>query len=134
MKLPQGCTVVVADGKKINLFHNTGDEAQPKLTALPHAHVDDSHKGSGARHHSNSANPDDSRIDEDGFAAGVAAFLNKEVGAGKIGKLVVVAAPRTLGELRKHFDAKLSAHLIGEIAKDLTGHSAHDLEKTIAAA
>ena len=53
---------------------------------------------------------------------------------GKITDLVIVAAPRALGELRKHYHQKLSAVLVGEIAKDLTGHAVHDIEKTIAAA
>ena len=134
MRLPKGATVAVADGEKLNLFRNTGDEANPKLTALPAAHVASDNKGSGGRHHSSSANPGGSQMEEDGFSAGIAALLNKQVLDGKIADLVVVAAPRALGELRKHYHQKLSAALVGEIAKDLTGHAAHDIEKTIAAA
>jgi protein required for attachment to host cells len=51
---------------------------------------------------------------------------------GKITDLVIIAAPRTLGELRKHYHKKLSATLVGEIAKDLTGHAVQDIEKAIA--
>ena len=61
-------------------------------------------------------------------------MLNKRVLDGKIESLIIVAAPRTLGELRKHYHKELSAILEGEIAKDLTGHSIADVEKTIAAA
>ncbi len=39
-----------------------------------------------------------------------------------------------LGELRKHYHKQLSAVLVGEVAKDLTGHSEGDIEKAIAAA
>jgi len=39
-----------------------------------------------------------------------------------------------LGELRKHYHKSLTAALVGEIAKDLTGHSIADIEKTVAAA
>jgi protein required for attachment to host cells len=53
---------------------------------------------------------------------------------GKIDKLIIVAAPRTLGELRKHYHKALTAVLVGEIAKDLTGHTVSDVERTIAAA
>lgn len=134
MQLPKGATVAVADGEKLNLFRNNGDEANPKLTALPQADVESDNKGSGARHQSSSANPDDSQVEEDGFAAGVVDFLNRQVLDGKIDDLVIIAAPRTLGELRKHYHKKLSATLIGEIAKDLTGHPVQDIEKTIAAA
>ncbi len=134
MQLPKGAIVAVADGEKLNLFRNTGDEANPKLTALPAADVARDNKGSGGRHHSSSANPDGGQMEEDSFSAGIAALLNKQVLDGKIADLVIIAAPRTLGELRKHYHQKLSATLVGEIAKDLTGHAVHDIEKTIAAA
>lgn len=52
---------------------------------------------------------------------------------GKIEALVIAAALRTLGEMRKHYQKALTAVLTGEIAKDLTGHSLADVEKTIAA-
>lgn len=134
MRLPKGATVAVADGERLNLFRNTGDEADPRLTALPGADVASDNKGSGARHQSSSANPGHGQVEEDGFAAGIADLLNRQVLDGKIADLVVIAAPRTLGELRKRYHKKLSAALVGEIAKDLTGHGVRDVEKTIAAA
>jgi protein required for attachment to host cells len=134
MDIPKGATVAVADGEKLNLFLNSGDEANPKLTALKEESVANDNKGSGARHQSSSANPDDSQVEEDSFAAGVADLLNRQVLDGNIRNLIVVAAPRTLGELRRHYHQKLSAVLVGEIAKDLTGHSMQDVEKAIAAA
>ncbi len=134
MQIPNGTTVAVADGEKLIMFHNTGNEADPKLTALPEAAVASDNKGSGARHQSSSANPDSSQVEEDSFSAGIADLLNRQVLDGKITDLLVIAAPRTLGELRKHYHKKLSATLIGEIAKDLTGHAVQDIEKTVAAA
>ena len=134
MRLPKGATVAVADGEKLNLFRNTGDEANPALTALPGADVADGNKGSGARQQGSSANHDHGQAEEDGYAAGIAGLLNRQVLDGKITDLVIVAAPRALGELRKHYHQKLSAVLVGEIAKDLTGHSVRDVEKAIAAA
>ena len=134
MKLPKNAVVAVADGETLNLYRNTGDEGAPALTALPDADVATNNKGSGGRHQSSSANPSDSQQDEDGFAAGVAALLNKRVLDGKIDDLVIVAAPRTLGELRKHYHKSLQAKLVGEIAKDLTGHNAADVGRAIIAA
>ena len=134
MLLPNGATVAVADGEKLHLFRNTGDEASPKLTALPEAKVESDNAGSGSRHHNSAANPDASQAEEDGFSAGVAGLLNRQVLDGAIAQLVVIAAPRTLGELRKHYHKQLSAALLGEISKDLTGHTVHDIEKSIAAA
>lgn len=134
MKLSKNAVVAVADGETLNLYRNTGDEGGPSLTALPDADVSTTNKGSGGRHQSSSANPSDSQQDEDGFAAGIAAVLNKRVLDGKIDDLVVIAAPRTLGELRKHYHKSLTAKLIGEIAKDLTGQKVADIEKAIASA
>lgn len=134
MHIPKGATVAVADSEILNLFSNTGDEATPKLTALPDAEVGTTNHGSGGRHQSSSANPADSQQSEDSFAAGIAEILNRRVLDGKIKHLVVVAAPRTLGELRKHYHKTLEAVLVGEIAKELTGHSTGDLENIIAAA
>ena len=134
MKIPKGATVAVADGEKFSLFRNAGDEAHPKLAALPAATVDTDNKSGGVGHPSSSANPADSQQDEDGFAAGIAALLNKHALEGKLTNLVVIAAPRTLGELRKHYHAKLKDVLVGEISKDLTGQTSDDIEKAIAAA
>lgn len=131
MQIPNGAIVAVADGEKLNLFRNTGNEKELKLTALTEADVNPENPSSGSRHHSSSANPDDGQTKEDGFAAGVADLLNGQVLSGQIKALVVIAAPRTLGELRKHYHKNLEAALIGEIAKDLTGHSVDDVEAAI---
>lgn len=134
MQLPRGATVAVADGEKLSLFRNSGDEAHPKLTAVPGTATDNDNRGSGGRHHSSSANHDASQLEEDSFAVGIADLLNKQAMSGQISDLVIIAAPRTLGELRKHYHAKLSAVLLTEISKDLAGHAIHDIEKAIAAA
>lgn len=134
MDIPRNTIVAVADGEILNLFRNTGDEGAPQLSALPDADVSTENMGSGSRHQSSAANPSDSQQNEDSFAAGIVEVLNKRVLDGKIDSLIIVAAPRTLGELRKHYHKSLSAVLVGEIAKDLTGHSIADVEKIIAAA
>jgi protein required for attachment to host cells len=133
MKIPKGAIIAVADGEILNLYHNDGEESAPKLIAMQDAVISTHNKGSGGRHQSSSANPSDSQQDEDSFAAGTVAMLNKRVLDGEIEALIIVAAPRTLGELRKHYHKALSAVLLGELAKDLTGHSIADIEKTVAA-
>jgi protein required for attachment to host cells len=133
MQLPTGATVAVADGERLLLFRNTGHDNQMKLTVFTGDVVDGNHPGADAGHHSSAANPDQSQVDEDGFAVGVANLLNRRVLAGDIDRLVIIAPPRTLGELRKHYHPKLSEALISEIGKELTGHSVHDIEKAISA-
>ncbi len=134
MLVPPGSTIAVADGQKLSLYHNTGHEAELKLTALPHPAIGTDHKGADHGHQSSPGNPAGGQIDEDGFSGGVVEYLNKQVLEGHIKQLVIIAAPRALGELRKHYHKQLSAQLLGEIAKEMTGSSVHDIEKTILAA
>ncbi|WP_182084162.1 host attachment protein [Aureimonas sp. ME7] len=134
MQIPKGATVAVMDGQKLSLFQNGGDEASPKLSALPVGPIDTDNKSGGKGHASSAANPDDDTQDEDGFVAGVVDVLNQQAIGGKISKIVVIAAPRALGEMRKHYHVKLKDALVGEISKDLTGQTSADIEKAIAAA
>lgn len=134
MQLPNNATVAVADGEKFNLFRNTGNEADLKLAPLAHDTVDAHHEGATPGRHGSSANPDGGQDEQDGFSAGVIDLLNKKVLAGQVSSLLIIAAPRTLGAIRPQYHARLTAILVGEIAKDLTGHSLHDVEKAIAAA
>ncbi|EHS53396.1 Host attachment protein [Rhizobium sp. PDO1-076] len=134
MQLPQNTVVAIADGEKLSLFQNEGNATNVKLRAMPAAEVDGSTISSGSRHPSSSANPDDSQQTEDGFSVGVANMLNKQVLDGHIKSLVIIAAPRTLGEMRKNYHKSLSEVLVGELDKDLTGHTIQDIEKALAAA
>ena len=129
MNLPTGATVAVVDGEKLAMFHNTGHETVA-LTALE---VPDIMPGTASRgHQSSAANPDNDTQAEDGFAGGVAALLNRQALEGRFDSLLVIAAPRTLGELRKHWHKALQAKLIGEIAKDLTGQTTDHIAAAIA--
>ncbi|MDI6025194.1 host attachment protein [Corticibacterium sp. UT-5YL-CI-8] len=132
MMLPKGTTIAVADGEKFNLFRNTGDEAGLKLVAVPSDAVD-TDPGTSTGRQASAANPDHGQVEEDQFSAGIVRDLNQKALSGKIEKLVIVAAPRALGEMRKHYHKALSAILLGEIAKDLTGHSVSDIEKALVA-
>jgi protein required for attachment to host cells len=133
MMLPKGATVAVADGEKLNLYKNVGDETGVKLTALAHPDIDGNASGSETGRHSSSANPNESQAQEDGFSGGVVKILNDGALAGTIDTLVIIAAPRALGEMRKHYHKVLESKLLAEIAKDLTGHSIKDIENTLTA-
>lgn len=132
MMLPKGTVVAFADGEKLNLFRNAGDEARLQLVAVPHDAID-SDPGVSTGHQSSAANPDHGQSGEDRFSAGIVQHLNQQALGGKIENLVIVAAPRALGEMRKHYHKALSAVLLSEIAKDLTGHPLADIEKAVAA-
>ena len=132
MKIPKGTLVAVVDGEKLALFENTGQQ-EVQLTAKPTPDIAERASGAAGRI-SSEANPDNDTQAEDGFAMGVAQTLNHWALTGKLTDLLVIAAPRTLGELRKHWHKDLQAKLVGEIAKDLTGHSTDDIASAISKA
>lgn len=134
MQIPKGATIAVADGQKLSMFRNTGGPDAPKLQAIDAPAVSTTNRSGGAGHSSSAANPQDAQVAEDGFAAGIAELLNAQATSGKLDGLVVVAAPRTLGELRKHYHPKLKEQLVGEVSKDLTGQTSDDIERALQAA
>lgn len=127
MILPHGTVVAVADGATLKLFRNKGTELHFDLVEFEHPVIDPTNPGSGSRHRSDLSNPDPHRKAEDSFAAASASQLNRLALDGSLDRLFVIADPRTLGELRKHFHATLQAKVVGELAKDLTDHSVHDI-------
>lgn len=134
MILSNDTLVAVTDGEKLRLFRNKGHEPRIDLAEMPEPGLHLVNTGSGGRHRSSTANPDDARLREDDFAAAVAAHLNREALTEAFEHVVVIADPRTLGELRKHFQAPLRAKLVGEIAKDLAKHSAQAIGDTLTTA
>lgn len=134
MIIANGTIVAVVDGAHLRLFRNKGREPDIKLVAEPEPRLEHANVGSGGRHRSSTANPDRSRLQEDDFAAAVAAYLNHEALAGRIGNLVIVADARTLGELRRHFHHALADRLAGQVEKDLTGLPIRGIEKALRAA
>ncbi|MCR5858658.1 host attachment protein [Mesorhizobium sp. J428] len=127
-------TVAVVDGARLRLFRNRGHEPQIDLVELAEPAIAAENQGSGGRHHSSTANPDMSRLAEDNFAAAAADHLNRQVLSGEIGTLFVIADPRTLGELRRHFHDTVRAKLVGDLAKDLTAQDRQDIERILAKA
>jgi protein required for attachment to host cells len=131
MLIPHGATVVVADGTRLTLFRNAGQDAHPKLTPLPAPKLEGHSKDSGKRHRSSAANPDDELVHEDSFVAAVADWLNHQATEGHISHLVVVAPPRALGELRHHYHPQLAQKIVVEIHKDLIDRPIAELEAAL---
>lgn len=121
MLLPHGTLVALVDGRHFELHRNAGTEAEPDLVPLPSPALDAHHKGAGTGHHASAANPDGHIHDEDAHVAAVAGWLNREARAGRIASLVVIAPPRALGEMRRHYSGQLDAVLLKELPKDLVG-------------
>ena len=133
MLLPHGVVIALVDGKRLELYRNSAMEAEPHLEPLPTPSLDEHNKGSGGRHYSSSGNPAVHRLEEDAHAAAVASWLNAQVLGHKIEQLVVIADPRTLGELRKHYHKQTAAVLHGELHKDLVGQQPPHIVKALRA-
>lgn len=120
MLLPHGAVIALVDGHSFELYRNAGTEADPELSAIPAPKLD-AHNHSGGSHHSSAGNHADSLVAEDAHAIAAVSWLNGQVLAGKVKDLVVFAAPRTLGELRKHYHKMTTRALLKEVNKDFTG-------------
>jgi protein required for attachment to host cells len=146
MRVPHNSFILVADGKKSLFFRNEGDGDFPNLIVERkdgHADLEDreqksdapgrtfSGQGTGAR--SAYQETDYHQLEEEKFAAETAELLKERALRNDFESLIVVAPPRTLGALRKHYHKEVEKRLAGEIAKDLTGHPVTEIEKILSA-
>ena len=49
----------------------------------------------------------------------------------EIEQLIVVADPRSLGEMRRHYHKELKQVLVGEVAKTMTGRPAAEIVRAL---
>jgi protein required for attachment to host cells len=147
MQIPHHAHVLVADGRKMLFFRNEGDADYPKLEVESHREDENpAHRDQATDQAGRAAVPagsagggsmqevDFHQQQEDSFAADAAAMLNKRALANRIDALIVVAPPKTLGELRKHYRKEVASRLAGEVAKDLTNMPVDEIEKALQAA
>ncbi len=144
MDIPHNAHVLVIDGSKVLLFRNDGGVADPELCLVTHSEEESTAtrdqgtsqpgktQAGGGDARSGYEQTDFHQQDEDRFAAEAAEMLKREVLAGRIQTLIVVAAPRTLGELRKHYHAEVQKRVIGEISKDIVGRPTHEIAMLVA--
>ena len=157
MRVPHDSCVLVADGRKMLFFRNEGDAEFLNLE-VERKRVDDnppdreqgtdrpgrafasagsprtgSAVSAGANNRSAYEETDFHQLEEDRFAAEAAEMLNRRALRKEFEALVVVAPPKTLGELRKHYHKEVEKRLVGEVAKDLTNMPVAEIERTLQA-
>jgi protein required for attachment to host cells len=123
MLLPHGTMIALVDGHRFELYRNTGNEAEPVLSALEAPKLD-SRNHSGGSHRSSTGNHADSLVSEDAHAAAAAEWLNDAVLAHRVTNIVLFAPPRTLGELRKHLRKTTEQAILKQYHKDMVGKPA----------
>lgn len=143
MRLAHNSLVLVADGAKMLFFRNEGDADYPTLKVIDAQQqadpADRDIKTDQAGRTSSGAGGGGATMGEadfheqaeDRFAVEAANRLKSGALAGDYDALVVVAPPRTLGMLRKHYHSEVEKRLILELPKDLTGHSVDKIEEII---
>lgn len=145
MRVPHNSFVLVADGKKSLFFRNDGDGDFLNLV-VEHKDIHENPKDGdqksdapGSVHsrvgtaRSAMEEVDFHQLEEDRFAAETAALLKERALRNGFDSLIVVAPPKTLGELRKHYHKEVERRIVGEIAKDLTGHPVEEIERILSA-
>ena len=93
-------------------------------------------KGHNSEGHGRSAvaQTDWHQQDEDRFAVHTADLLDRLATDGWAEHIVVIAAPKTLGEMRKHYSKAIETRLLGELHKELTGETVVQIAQQLAAA
>lgn len=151
MHVPHNAFVVVADGRKMLFLRNEGDEVHPNLQVERKRVQDNPKDGDQATDLAGSAsstrtaganwasggsfeNIDFHQLEEDRFAAETADLLRTRALNNDFESLIIVAPPKTLGELRKHYHKEVENRLTGEIDKDLTRHTLPEIEQALIAA
>ena len=155
MRVPHNSCILIADGRKMLFFRNEGDAEFPNLE-VEGKRIDDNPKDSeqgtdrpgrafasagsprtqvgvnpGASNRSAYAETDFHQLEEDRFAAEAAEMLNERALRNDFESLVIVAPPKTLGELRKHYHKEVEKRIAAEIPKDLTNMPVEEIERVL---
>lgn len=145
MIIQRGDIVVVADGQKALFLVNAGDTANLELQVLREMEQDNPptrdqgtarpgrlNDASFLGHRSAVEETDWHRVAKERFAREIADRIHAMVQAGKCERLIIAAAPRILGELRKAYHRDVENCIVAEIDKDLTKHPVDEIEKLLA--
>lgn len=143
LRIEHDSWVLVGDGEKALFFRNQGDADYPNLEVLRVLEQDNpatSQQGTDAPGRRNDG-PGPNRsameptdwhlIEKHRFASRIAAVLYKEAHKGRFSKLVVVAPPMTLGDLRKEFHKEVASRVVAEVDKTLTKHPPEEIERIL---
>ena len=133
MRLPSNAHVAIVDGENFTVMRNTGQPLEPKLGSAEKPDLSATNYSAGVKHQDN-AGQQLGRTDLEELAHGAAAteWLNAKAIAGDISDILVIADPKTLGEMRHHYHGELKKRLVGEIDKTMTGEPTDRIEQAIA--
>lgn len=128
-KIPAGAWVVVANGESARIFRNAGDSKTLLLQYLDLVEAKKSGKKSAAA----VTPPEQSgkQAREAMFAKRLAERLNDGAQKNEYARLLLVADPKTLGQVRPQLHKQAQQKLIGEVAKVLASAALEDIERAL---
>ena len=143
MRLGHGTWVVIADGEKFLALHNEGKQLSADLRVIEKDQIDNPPDreqssdrpgrmpNSSARGRSALEETDWHRVEKKRFAQDLAKKLHGWAAEGRYKRLVLIADPRTLGELKADNSNMVKERLVLEIGKDLTNAPVGDIEAVL---
>ena len=133
MRCPQNTLVALANGKRFLLMRNTGQAFEPKLEKVEELDLGLTNFSAGVRHQDPAGERSSSTdINELAHGAAIAEWLNDRALKNQLGEIIIVADPKTLGQIRQHCHELTQGKIIGEIAKDLTNSPIDAIARAIA--
>ena len=144
MTLPNQALVLVADGRKMLFLRNHGGAAKLDLRTEAHDERADAKNSeiktdapgtmqqSGGYGRPAYEETDFHQQAEDQWAKDTAELLNRRALANDYDALAIVAPPRTLGELRKHFHKETERRIVATFSKAMTDRPIADIEDLLA--
>lgn len=146
MRIARGSFIVVADGRKAMFFRNNGEADYPNLeleTEKSQPGLKDREIKSDAPGRTTGGNaqgvnafeePNFQQLEEERFAGEIADLLRQKALQAEFDALIIIAPPKVLGDMRKHYHKEVESRLKAEINKDLTGHPVKKIEEILIAA
>ena len=143
--VPHNALVLVGDGQKALFLRNKGTAHQVKLVVeqvLERDNPPTREQGTDRPGRSNASvgvarsameETDWHNIAEERFAGELADALYRHAHANLFERLVIIAPPKILGNLRKALHAEVADRVAAEIPKELTSHPVAEIERLIAA-
>ena len=138
--------IIVADGSRCRIFSGfKSPDGLQELQTLTHPetrlHEQEltsdlpgrAYDSSGQGRHTMGNTVQPKKHETEAFARQINDFLDKERTHHKFGRLVVIAAPSMLGQLRTNFNPEVTKCVSAEIDKDLTQHSVEDIQQHLPA-
>ena len=135
MKLPHNAHVAVVDGENFIVLRNQGKGFDIQLADAERPDLDATNFSAGIKHQDDVGQRTGATdLNELAHGAAAAEWLNAKSISGEIENLLVIADPKTLGEMRRHFHSELEKRLVGDIAKTMTKEPIERIEKAVEAA